>query len=390
MRIVAFFSRWVVFSLITAVGFMVIPTEDLVVDRNLRLSISALQVLVLACIYILYTVVDSILHIIRHTSPPRFARLEEGAGRAQAKVGDEERSTSSRARSTPSQACEKEPEEEKEASEAGGCPEMDIDSISCVLTAKEGVHFDSQERLDVYILRVHAVGLALWQTFLSFDCTSRDIDICFITGLVMGWFFVNVRRRQHGCLQLFCAVYYATLMCALILSEEHVFTTAMPAHEYLTLAGRVQFYFNICVLPFLTGAFWVVMASSVECDVVLDARRSIVTFLLISLTFPLYWTRIDLTMVQAFMANLPHMSILTLLLLSPVFKFISIYITLLSIQKRHTLDLVVALAMVLFCSSVVLYDFDAVLCVRLVLAGVLLLGQVMLIQCNKCQTIALN
>ena len=75
MRIVAFGARCCVFALITVVGFSVIPTEDLVVDRNLRLSLSALQVLVLALIYLLYVVVASILHIIRHTSPPRFARL---------------------------------------------------------------------------------------------------------------------------------------------------------------------------------------------------------------------------------------------------------------------------------------------------------------------------
>ena len=45
IRAVAFTSRIVVFAVITAVGLGVIPTEDMLVDRSLRLSISALQVL---------------------------------------------------------------------------------------------------------------------------------------------------------------------------------------------------------------------------------------------------------------------------------------------------------------------------------------------------------
>ena len=62
------------FCLITAVGFLVIPTEDLLVDRKLRLTISALQVFVLASIHVLYLFVSLILHVIRKSSPVRFVR----------------------------------------------------------------------------------------------------------------------------------------------------------------------------------------------------------------------------------------------------------------------------------------------------------------------------
>ena len=77
MRVVAFFSRGCVFTLITAVGFSVLPTEDLLVDRSLRLSISAMQVFVLAMIQMLYAFVSAILHVIRQTTPIRFVRIDE-------------------------------------------------------------------------------------------------------------------------------------------------------------------------------------------------------------------------------------------------------------------------------------------------------------------------
>jgi hypothetical protein len=244
---------------------------------------------------------------------------------------------------------------------------------------KASVDFSSQLELDWYIVRVHAVGLALWQTFLSFDCTSRDIDISFILGLVMGWLCTTSPQAPA---RFACATCYAAVLVVLVLSEEHIFASVLPATDYLTLEGRVQLYFNVCILPFCTGAFWCFVAESPGRKVLLDARRSLITFMLISLTFPLYWTRIDLNMVQEFLGTLPHFSIFGILILSPVFKCVSIYVMLLSLQKKHTLDLVLALAAVLCGSSVAMYGVDNVQLVRLCVLAVLLTGHCVLAQCG--------
>ena len=428
MRVVAFLSRGCVFALITAVGFSVLPTEDLLVDRNLRLSISALQVFVLATIQTLYIFVSTILHVIRQTTPIRFARIDEAGDdmailrRMASEISvDSEQGPSPRngsvqggvgySRTTEADATGKGGRiEDSKGGEGddrdrvgvrdvlGAVPEMS-DALSenmslheSLMTAKEedAVSFNTQGVLDWYILRVHLVGLALWQTFLCFDCTSRDIDISFITGLVMGWFFVHVRNKRYTCPQNACAIYYMAMLCTVILSEEHIFATALPPNEYHTTAGRVQLYFNICVLPFITGVFWVVISTAPACDLVLDARRSVVTFLLISLTFPLYWTRIDINMVQACLGALPHLSVFGILILSPIFKFISIYIMLLSLQKQHALDLILALAAVLCFSSAVLNDMDTVLLVRIVITAVLLTGHVTLMHCTACKGLMLH
>ena len=266
---------------------------------------------------------------------------------------------------------------------------MSIGESSYTLSvASSTVTFETQARLDWYVLRVHCIGLALWQTFLTFDCTARDIVICFITGLAMGWFYESA--KHWTCSKLLLVGVYAGVIVTLVLSEQHVFASAIPAADYLTTEGRLQLYFNICILPFATGAFWVIAAHSAASDILLDARRSVVTFLLISLTYPLYWTRIDLAMVQAFLTKLPHLSTFFILVLSPVFKCVSIWILLVSLQRRHTLDLVIALVAVLCFSSVVLYGFDTVSIIRTVLTSLLLAVHVATMMCSTCKGVALR
>ncbi len=400
-RVFAFMSRLVVFGIITAVGFTVIPTEDMLVDRSLRLSISALQVLVLAGLYCTNALLTTVMHGIRQASPTRFARIDDKRDSA---------STTS-ARSTPLESYTGTAPTDKttptddtaptddttptDDTAPAAAPEvavdmdiMSLDSSIDISLPDSVVTFETQRGLDMYVMRVHLVGLALWQTFLTFDCTSRDIDICFITGLVVGWFYESTRQWTWTRLLLVSA--YTGVIVTLVLSEQHVFVSAMPASDYLTTGGRLQLYFNICILPFGTGVFWVVAAHTVGSEIVLDARRSVVTFLLISLTYPLYWTRIDLAMVQAFLVKLPHTSILTIMLLSPVFKCISIYIMLVSLQRRHTLDLIIALAIVLSIGSAALYGFDTINIVRASLTCLLLAVHLGALNCTSCKHLALR
>lgn len=406
-RLFVFTSRLVVLAIITAVGFAVIPTEDMLVDRSLRLSISALQVLVLSGLYCANVVLSAILRVIQHSSPSRFSRLEDKRQTDADSTTSESAAMAAMATTarvpltarapagppTPPVTVDEPTAPEPEETDADKERDVEVDVYSlddsldtCVPDTT--VSFETQACLDWYVLRVHVVGLALWQTFLTFDCTSRDIDICFITGLVTGWFCE--KARHMSCSHLLLVWAYAGVVITLVLSEQHVFVSAIPASDYLTSEGRLQFYFNICIMPFATGAFWVFAAHSQSREIMHDARRSVVTFLLISLTYPLYWTRIDLAMVQAFLVKLPHISILFILVLSPVFKCISIYILLLSLQRRHTLDLIIALVTVLCLSSAVLYDLDTVGIIRTALTGLLLVCHVVMLNCTSCKHLALR
>ena len=393
MRMMAFFSRLVVYGLITTVGFAVIPTEDMLVDRNLRLSISAVQVCVLTCAWLVNFIVRQILLIIKQTSPIRFSRLEESTINMIDDVECVENSPSdSKADCADFHATAGRTETHAEArscasaSEHGTrtrCADDEVMSVSdsVVSTMRCQVVFETQVSLNWYIFYIHVVGLALWQTFLCFDCTSRDIDISFILGLIMGWVFVNA--KLSSAVRMAYVTCYAALLCTMVLSEEHIFKSVMPEEDYLTTQGMLQLYFNICILPFATGMFWVLAAHDPGHEIVLDARRSMVTFLLISLTFPLYWSRVDISLVQNFFAILPHTSIICILILSPIFKCISIYVMLVSLQKRQTLDLVLSLSTVLCVSSIVLYEVDTVMIVRMSVAAVLLTFHFIMINCQE-------
>lgn len=396
MRLLAFLSRLVVYGLITTVGFAVIPTEDMLVDRNLRLSISAVQVCILTCAWLIHFIVKQILIVIKQTSPVRFARLDkhttcedvecvENSQHAMSELEqqvDEAQSVGTvAARSVKSRVEATSTMSDKNVDYSDDDVISVSDSVISTESMRRKVLFDSQASLDWYIFYIHVTGLALWQTFLCFDCTSRDIDIAFIAGLVMGWVFVSA--KDSSALRMSCVTGYAALVCTVVLSEEHIYKSVMPEEEYLSTQGMLQLYFNICILPFCTGMFWVLAAHDTGHVIVLDARRSVITFLLISLTFPLYWSRVDISLVQNFFANLPHISIMCILILSPIFKCISIYVMLISLQKRQTLDLVLALATVLCMSSIVLYEVDTILIVRLSVAGIMLAFHFVVINCNS-------
>ena len=491
------------FVLITIVGALVIPTENLIIDRTLRLSIPAIQVFVVLSAYVMYVFINTILAIIQNTSPTRFSRLDrqEILGKACKVRSDDQLSRvdnqlqsidytddadnpdhlehqsnkntqhsmqptnespaghgpdylaqhASRAASThsnmnssisrvssvakslsmpkpkilsqsqshsqalvqshaqsqampssPLQAPMNSPRHFQHAASVDTRFDTLSDLESSFEDSKDhaafNVTFESQQKVDWYVLKIHVIGLALWQTFQSFDCTLRDIDISFITGLVMAWFVCGIRQTDKSYLRTGVVLAYTVLMLIIILTESHVFVTALPPAAYHTSAGRIQLYFNLCILPFVTGAFWIFVSSyaSVSAamhdptNIVRDTQRSCVTFILISLTFPLYWTQIDLVMVQNFLAQLPHISILCVLILSPFFKFISIYIMLVSLRKQQVLDFVVILVLVLCLNSVVVNEFDRLLMIRVVLSVVLLAAHLIFMTCHRCQSLQLT
>ena len=66
-------------------------------------------------------------------------------------------------------------------------PVLNCPWIDSAMACFRNVVFESQQDLNHYILRIHMIGLALWQTFLCFDCTARDIiDLSFTAGLILG------------------------------------------------------------------------------------------------------------------------------------------------------------------------------------------------------------
>lgn len=213
--------------------------------------------------------------------------------------------------------------------------------------------FVSERDLTYYIFKVQLVGLALWQTFLCFDCTARDIDINFIIGLVTGWLCAAVGGDWNA--QLLYVAVTASACLTVLFTERHMLFTAVIRVETLGVWQSMRDIFNMVVLPFVTGVFWTYVVSS--SSLVRDVQRSLVTFILISLSLPLYWTVIDQAVLQSLLVDLPHLSMILLLVVEPMLKCLGIFVLLVSVQNGKVQSLVVALVTVVAVGNIAQDDF---------------------------------
>ena len=62
-------------------------------------------------------------------------------------------------------------------------------SLQSSLHQFSSIIFPSHTDLNRYILCIHLIGFALWQTFICFECTARDIDLSFVAGLIADWYW---------------------------------------------------------------------------------------------------------------------------------------------------------------------------------------------------------
>lgn len=449
MRLLGFAARISLFMSMTAVGITVIQTENMITDRALRLSISAIQVIMAAMLYLLSYIIIQIIRVLHNSNSSRFTQLSDGKHSRQCRSEKslESMSTMKTTQSQQKATTDRRNDESGENNEkidtllknADGdkvknpmisskdrtsipsipsevsntlnqnianvinAEENDSETRSIISvsdlnlddtasTSHSSIHnfssvvFATQKDLNQYIVRIHMIGLALWQTFLCFDCTARDVDLSFIAGLIMGWYWQYAMSERQSCASLCIAFVFAGLMGVIVLTEENVFSSiSFHVSRHDSAWSLVHMYLSTCFLPFATGIFWNIATPIKYSNIILDTQRSIITFLLITITFPLYWTTLDINMLITFLGGLPHISILGILVLSPIFKFISIYIMLISLCKREAFDLVLSLVVVLCLSSwIVVETIQPTLIIRTCLAALLFTAHVINLRCSCC------
>ena len=417
----------------TSIGILVIKTETLITDRAMRLSISAIQVIIAAMLYVLCYIIYNIIQILHSSNTSRFTQL--GLRQNVQRIGREKSlesmsvpHTSPRDQhtheleantSTPPDSSNPR-EQQDQVKTTSSIPvevattlshnaqcmnegsvhtshrsisDMNLNDTESSIHSFEhefnSIVFPSNTDLNRYILRIHLVGFALWQTFICFDCTARDIDLSFIAGLIAGWYWQYARAERQSCVRLCTAFIFAATMSVVVLTEENIYVHWQDHISRQSSAWTlVHAYLSACFLPFATGVFWNIATPIKYSNIILDTKRSIVTFLLITVTFPIYWTALDINVLINFLANLPHISILCVLVLSPVFKFISIYIMLISLKKNQAFDMVLALVVVLCVSSWIVADsIYEILVIRTCLVLIMVIAHVINLQCTCCASL---
>lgn len=382
IRIVFFL---IVFAFMTILGRIVMPVEDRVlISRSMRLSFSAVQVCFLCALYGIYLAAKAIYSTVTSSRLQYKAAFEDELDSlcelddknntlANESVDDAEESTDRDQQIGSENKTHNPNSQQQEYCEVVHSHSFSVFPVprwvqikprqfhaqelvapvsqiaSETVSLSHEILFNNEYELSLYVFKIHAVGLALWETYLCFDCTSRDIDISFLYGIITGWICRII--AQCNSLQTATATLYAACCYTILISQKTVLQTSLVRSDSEFKWALVRDVLNLVILPFCTGIFWTLIVPAQQ--LVHDAKRSLWTVILISVTFPLYWTVIDQAILQNVVLTVPHNTIVFILICEPVLKTFCVFLLLWAIQQIHTLDFIVSLVVVVSTSKMI-------------------------------------
>jgi hypothetical protein len=237
------------------------------------------------------------------------------------------------------------------------CTHTETDSdVSIGTDLQLSIVFDNSSRLDMYIMYISVLGIVLWQSFLSFNFSMYNTCFYFVTGVATGFLldyilqYCQTKSSQAPLHSLCLIILYATLFCC-ILSLSWRQTTIVSSGDIVMLS-------IMYAVAFGCGCFWTFVGSNVAFveqlahsqgrshGVFYDTRRSLPTFWLVMVVNGLCVSPDTRMIVWQYLMQLSRMATLHILLLEPLLKFVSIYIMILTLERKRSLDFVVAMLLV--------------------------------------------
>ena len=253
-------------------------------------------------------------------------------------------------------------------------------SVSIGTDLRSSIVFDNSDRLDAYLLYVLAVGGIMWNTFLSFNFATANTNTAFVTGLVVGYMIINIwhyRNKPRSCSGICWMSVYSTLYIGIISMSWEQLASVDDVDSFM----RNSMY----VAAFISGMFWTCIAGEVAFQghsqvhrhgIYYDARRALPIFLLIMCINGLCVAPDTRIAVWDYMSNLSRLATLHLLCIEPVLKFLSMYIMIITLERKRTIDFVTTI-LVVQAAHVVLQtayaEYNAVI-ITLIVANAMLLG----------------
>jgi hypothetical protein len=214
--------------------------------------------------------------------------------------------------------------------------------------------FASSVNLDMYVLYVNFVGLMLWGTFISFNFALYDSTFVLLCGIVAGW-ILNTISQQCRCHESTTVKgQKVRILCCIGLS---VVVMCMGALDWqqpqdIDFGDAVNLYGP----AFWCGFFWTAVAHEVAFagvqnlhvskGIFYDTRRSLPTFLLVVSVAALCSSPETRTTVTEYVGGLSRLAAVHMLFIEPVLIFMSVYVLVLSVEKKRGEDLTVVLVLV--------------------------------------------
>lgn len=216
--------------------------------------------------------------------------------------------------------------------------------------------------LDLYVLYVNFVGAMLWQTFVTFNFATPYSNFCFIGGLALGWCAAQAFHNDQIEIQHLCTIRNSCLgICMNIVFYLASSVILIPDIDTHTIAVNT-------LLTVGTGFFWTLLGSHVYFQgtnynysskgILYDSKRALPTFFLTMTISALYSAPASQQQALMYISQLSRVALFHLLGLEPVTKTFAIYVMIMSLEKRNSTDLVIAIICALTTQICILTSID--------------------------------
>ena len=235
-----------------------------------------------------------------------------------------------------------------------------IDSISCHTEKSDDVSigtdlrhsivFDDSSKLDWYVFYILCLGGILWSTFMCFNFATANTSTSFVSGIVCGYAAHNIveywsTKRSYAVI-CWVSVYLILYVSILSLCWDNL----IPVHNP-DMFMVCMMYFN----AFSCGFFWTALGgeiafhgtSSVDHQgIYYDTRRAVPVCIIVMCVSGLSVAPETRIVVWDYLQDLSRLATLHLLCIEPMLKFVSIYMMVITLERKRTVDFVTALIIV--------------------------------------------
>ena len=236
------------------------------------------------------------------------------------------------------------------AIDAVSCHTIKSDDVSIGTDLRHSIVFDDSSRLDWYVFYVLCLGGILWSTFMSFNFATANTCTAFVSGIVTGFATHTVVEywNHPRSYTIICWVSVYLVLYISILAQ--CWSKLTPVENQDTFMISVM-YIN----AFSCGFFWTGLGGEIafhgsssldQQGIYYDTRRAIPVSFIVMCISGLSVAPETRIVVWEYLQDLSRLATLHLLCIEPILKCMSVYMMVITLEKKRTVDFVDALIIV--------------------------------------------
>ena len=223
------------------------------------------------------------------------------------------------------------------------------DSSELGIDVESSIIFDNSNKLDLYIIYILVLGGILWNTFLSFNFATANTSTSFVTGVAAGFCLHNILlycHEMHSCVVLCWVLIYFVLYTAIIV---------MSWKTMSQVDGDGLMIYAMYISAFVSGLFWTTFGGDIgfkainytrQHGIYYDTRRAIPMTIMIMCLNGLCVAPDTRIMVWDYISSLSRLATLHLLCIEPILKFLSMYMMIITLERKRAVDFVTSIIVV--------------------------------------------